>query len=234
MSIVNKVTIISGATGGLGQVVSQMFHQAGAIVVLLGTRPEGVQALADGLGSERILPLAANLSDPAGAEAVIQAAVEKFGRADILLNLAGGFGGGQPLHESDPDILPKMLDLNLYTTYNLCRAAIKPMIAQGWGRIVNIGSRDSLKGRANFSAYAISKAGVLRLTESLAAEVEAYDITVNAILPGTIDTDANRKSMPQADPSKWVKPATIGETILFLVQENTAINGASIPLYKQA
>ena len=89
-----------------------------------------------------------------------------------------------------------MLEINLYTTYNLCRAAGQVMIDQNWGRIVNTGSRDSLEGRANYSAYAISKAAVLRLTESMAAEVRQYDITVNAILPGMIDTEANRQACP--------------------------------------
>jgi len=127
-----------------------------------------------------------------------------------------------------------MLDINLHTTYNLSRAAIKSMIAQNWGRVVNTGSRDSLQGRANYSAYAISKAAVLRLTESMAAEVRPYDITVNAILPGMIDTAANRRAMPDADYSKWVKPVTIAETLLFLSQCNTAINGAAIPIYEQS
>ena len=95
-------------------------------------------------------------------------------------------------------------------------------------------SRDAMRGRANYSAYAMSKAAVLRLTESMAAELKEYDITVNAILPGTIDTEANRTSMPRADFSKWVKPITIANALLFLVGEDTAINGASIPLYGQS
>ena len=164
-------------------------------------------------------------------QAFVQATLRQFGRVDILLNLAGGFGGGQPVSESSDDELNKMFNINLRTTYNLSRAALKPMIAQNWGRIVNTGSRDALHGRANYSAYAISKAAVLRLTESLAAELKDYNITVNAILPGTIDTEANRQSMPTADFSKWVKPAIIADTLLFLVQEETAINGATIPVY---
>lgn len=231
MSVDNKITIISGASGGLGGTVSRMFYEAGATVVLLGSRLEGVQELAAQLGQDRILALAANLSDPAGAEEVVQATLAHFGRVDILLNLAGGFGGGQPVSSATDD-LDKMLDLNLRTAYNLSRAAVKPMIAQQWGRIVNVASRDALRGRPNYSAYAISKAAVLRLTESMAAEVQNDFITVNAILPGTIDTKANRKSSPDADFSKWVKPAEIGATLLFLASQGAAaINGAAIPLY---
>ncbi len=232
MHLVDKVAIISGASGGLGETVSRVFYEAGASVVLVGSRLEGVQALAAQLGPDRTLPLAANLADPAGAESVVAATLERFGRVEILLNLAGGFGGGAPLSESSDDDLTKMLDLNLRTTYHMCRAAVKPMIAQGWGRIVNTASRDALHARPNFSAYAISKAGVLRLTESLAAEVQNYNITVNAIIPGTIDTAANRKSTPNADFSRWVKPAEIAEALLFLAGEGAAvINGAAIPLY---
>jgi len=136
-----------------------------------------------------------------------------------------------PVSEMEIELLNKMLDINFKTTYNLSRAAIRPMLDQDWGRIVNTGSRDATQGRAKYSAYAISKAAVLRLTESMAAEVKDYNITVNAILPGTIDTEDNRQSMPKADFSKWVQPATIADTLLFLVQEETAINGASIPQY---
>ena len=233
MSANNKITIISGASGGLGQTVSRVFHQAGASVVLVASRPDGVQALADEFGADRALAIGANLADPAGTEAVVATTLERFGRVDILLNLAGGFAGGAPVSESSEDDLNKMLDINLRTCYNLSRAAVKPMITQKWGRIVNIGSKDSLHGRANYSAYAISKAAVLRLTESMAEEVKQYNITVNALIPSAIDTEANRKAMPNADFSKWVQPATIAETLLFLVQEKTAINGAAIPLNEQ-
>jgi NAD(P)-dependent dehydrogenase (short-subunit alcohol dehydrogenase family) len=232
MSVENKVTIISGASGGLGGVVSRAFYEAGASLVLLGSHLAGVQEVAAALGQERILPLAANLSDPAGAEEVVKAVLAQFGRVDILLNLAGGFGGGKPVSASADDDLNKMLDINLRTAYNLSRAAVKPMIAQKWGRIVNVASRDALHGRPNYSAYAISKAAVLRLSESMAAEVQDDFITVNVILPGTIDTEANRKNSLEADFSKWVKPAEIAATMLFLASEGAAaINGAAIPLF---
>ncbi len=231
MSVEDKVTIISGASGGLGSVVSRRFHEAGACVVMVGSRLAGVQTLADELGNGRTLPLAANLIEPAKAEEVVAATLRRFGRVDILLNLAGGFSGGIPVSDSGDDVLNKMLDINVRTAYNLSRVVVKPMQDRNWGRIVNTASRDALRGRANYSAYAMSKAAVLRLTESMAAELKQYDITVNAILPGTIDTEANRNSMPQADFNKWVKPETIAETLLFLVQEDTALNGAAIPLY---
>jgi len=228
----SKVAIISGASGGLGRAVSHIFHQQGASLVLVGSHLNGLRTLADELGN-RTLPLTANLVDPAEAEHVVQSTLDHFGRVDILLNLAGGFTGGQPVSQSPTDELDNMLDINLRTTYNLSKAAVKPMMEQKWGRIVNTGSRDSLKGRAKFSAYAMSKAAVLRLTESMAAEVQEYGITINTILPGTIDTDTNRQSMPNADFSKWVKPETIAETLLFLTSDDTAINGAAIPLYGQ-
>jgi len=228
-----RVVIISGAGGGLGQTVSRVFHRQVAGLTLVGSHLNGVQTLAGELG-ERALPVAANLADPTEAEHVVQSTLGHFGRVDILLNLAGGFSGGQPVSESPADELDHMLNINLRTTYNLSKAAVKPMMEQKWGRIVNVGSRDALKGRAKFSAYAMSKAAVLRLTESMAAEVKSYGITVNAILPGTIDTESNRKSMPDADFNKWVKPEAIAETLLFLTRDDTAINGAAIPLYGQS
>jgi NAD(P)-dependent dehydrogenase (short-subunit alcohol dehydrogenase family) len=232
MNLENKVTIISGASGGLGETVTHIFYETGATVVLLGSRLAGVQTLAAELGQERALPLGANLTDPAEAEQVVTATLDRFGRVDILLNLAGGFAGGKPVTDSADDELTKMLDINLRTAYNLSRAAVKPMMDQRWGRIVNVGSRDALHGRPNYSAYAISKAAVLRLTESLAAEVQDFGVTVNAILPGTIDTEANRKSQPDADFNKWVKPAEIAATLLFLASDGAAvINGATIPLF---
>jgi NAD(P)-dependent dehydrogenase (short-subunit alcohol dehydrogenase family) len=233
MTIEQRVAIISGANGGLGTTVSRTFHGAGAKVVLVGTQEERVKPLADELGEGRALPVGADLNDPAAAEAVVQAALDRFGRVDILLNLAGGFAGGTPVSNSSEDDLKAMLDLNLYTAYNLSRAAIKPMMTQQWGRIVNVGSRDALLARANYSAYAISKAAVVRLTESMAAELKPYNIAVNVILPGAMDTEANSKSMPNADVSKLVKPATVAETLIFLCGEHLAISGASLPLFEQ-
>ncbi|MCB9098414.1 MAG: SDR family oxidoreductase [Anaerolineales bacterium] len=230
VSVEDKITIISGASGGLGQTVSEMFYQAGAKVVLVGNTLDKVQEIANTMEPSRALPLAADLTAADGAEAVVGAVLDKFGRVDILLNLAGGFAGGTPIHESDDSDLDKMMALNLRTAYNMSRAAVKPMIEQQWGRIVNIASRDALQGRAKFSAYGISKAAVLRLTESMAAEVKPYNVIVNALIPTAIDTEANRKAMPNTDPNKWLKPATIAKTLLFLSSDDLAIYGAGIPL----
>ena len=233
MNLDGKVVIISGASGGLGQTVSRLFFEAGAGVALVGTRADAVQALAAELGTERTLPLVADLTEPPEAEHVVADTLVRFGRVDILLNLAGGFAGGNPVSETTVNLLHQMLNINLFTAYNLSRAAVKPMIAQKWGRIVNTASRDALQGRANFSAYAMSKAALLRLTESMAAEVKPHNITVNAILPGAIDTEANREAMPKANFSKWVQPATIAKTLMWLVDENTATTGAAIPLFEE-
>lgn len=230
MTIQDKVTIISGASGGLGQTVSEIVYQAGAKVTLVGTQLDKVEAVATAMEAGRTLPLAADLTNPDGAEAVVQATLDKFGRVDILLNLAGGYSGGTPVHESDGSDLDKMLALNLRTVYNMSRAAVKPMIDQQWGRIINTASHDAQKGQAKFSAYAISKAAVLRLTESMAAEVKPYNVIVNALLLSAINTEANRRAMPNTDPDKWIKPATIAKTMLFLCSDDLAIYGAGIPM----
>jgi NAD(P)-dependent dehydrogenase (short-subunit alcohol dehydrogenase family) len=128
-----------------------------------------------------------------------------------------------------------MMNINLKSTFLCSKAVLPQMIKQNYGKIINISSRPALKGSAGVGAYAASKAGVLNLTETIAEEVKDYDINVNAILPSTIDTPANRKAMPDADFSKWVKPEEIARVIIFLSSdESKPISGAGIPVYGKA
>ena len=161
-----------------------------------------------------------------------QAACERFGRIDALVNTVGGYRGGKPVHEMDLADWDFLFGVNLRTTLLCSRAVIPQMLRQGGGRIVNVASRDGLVGSAGYSAYSASKSAVLRLTESLAAELKNSNINVNCIMPGTIDTPQNRKAIPNGDFSKWVEPEAIAEVILFLISDAArAINGAAVPVY---
>lgn len=170
-----------------------------------------------------------DLTDPAAAKAAVETVVAHFGRLDALLNIAGGFvwrsveGGG--------DEWGRMFALNLTTALNASRAALPHLKASDEGRIVNVGANGALKAAHGMGAYAASKSAVHRLTEALAEELKATSVTVNAVLPSIIDTPANRADMPDADPTKWVAPADLATTILFLASpEARAITGALLPV----
>jgi NAD(P)-dependent dehydrogenase (short-subunit alcohol dehydrogenase family) len=144
----------------------------------------------------------------------------------------GTYRGGKPVHDEPFETWELLFDANLRTTVMTVRAVIPVMLRQGSGRIVNVGSRSALHGGAKAGAYAASKSAVIRLTESLAAELAAAAIGVNCVLPGTIDTPQNRQAMPDADFSTWVTPETVAEVIVFLVSDAArGITGAAIPVF---
>jgi NAD(P)-dependent dehydrogenase (short-subunit alcohol dehydrogenase family) len=166
-----------------------------------------------------------------GAETVAQT-VARFGRLDVLVNTIGGYRAGQPVSELDLATWELMLNLNARSTLVMCKAAIAVMLPQGSGKIVNMAARAGVAGSANHAAYSASKAAVMRLTESMAAEVRDKGINVNCVLPGTIDTPDNRAAMPKADTRKWVKPESMAEVILFLTSSAARdIHGVSLPVY---
>jgi NAD(P)-dependent dehydrogenase (short-subunit alcohol dehydrogenase family) len=158
--------------------------------------------------------------------------VERFGRVDILVNTVGGYRGGKPVHDTDLADWDFLFGINLRTTLLCCKAAVPHMLKQSSGKIINVASRDAIAGSASYAAYGASKSAVLRLTESLAAELKASNINANAIMPGTIDTPQNRAAVPNGDYSKWVPPEAIAGVIAFLASDaSRAINGAAIPVY---
>ncbi len=211
-----RVAVVTGATGGLGP----------AVVARLGANDFEVV----GLGSRE-----ADLTKAADVEAAFKRIVQQHGRLDALVNVAGGFAGGQPVHETDVETWQRMLDLNLTATFLCCRAAIPHMLAGGFGRIVNVSSRTAVQPAAGLSAYGVSKAGVVTLTHTLAAELVGTNVTANAVLPSVVDTAANRAAMPQADHSKWVTPEEIAAVIADLLSDRWGIvSGAAIPAYGRA
>ena len=218
-----RVIAITGGHGVLGRAVVEAALADGLKVAVIDhasgqSAPDGVLELGG-----------VDLTDPASAKAAIEAVFAHFGRLDALFNIAGGFVW-QTTDDADP-AWAKMFALNVTTALNAARAALPHLKASPEGRIINVGANAALKSAAGMGAYAASKAGVHRLTESLAEELKDTSVTVNAVLPSILDTAQNRKDMPDADPAKWVAPADLARVMLFLASpDSRAVTGALIPV----
>ncbi len=231
-----KVALVTGAAGNLGASVAQAFHRSGAKLVLADLSLEGLQAAHSAwTGREDVLFVATDLTDADAVQAMVGQARARFGAIHILANIAGGFTMGPALHETPVRDWEFMLDLNARTVFLACRAVIPVMLQQGWGRIVSVSARAAREGKPRMGPYCVSKAAVITLTETLAAEHKHDHININCILPGTIDTPQNRQAMPDADHSRWVAPQDIAQVILFLACEQArAVNGAAVPVFGQS
>jgi NAD(P)-dependent dehydrogenase (short-subunit alcohol dehydrogenase family) len=232
-----RVALVTGATGGLGPAVVSALLGAGASLVAVARSAAELEALRAGVEAPaaRWLAHTADMSDPVAAQAAVTAAQAHFGRVEIAVAVAGGWRGGQSVAETDSATLDWLLRVNLLTAFNLCRAVLPGMLALRWGRIVTIGARATLGGQVGNGAYAASKAALLALTQSIAAETRSTGITANTLLLGTIDTPANRAAMPAADFTRWVAPEQIAAVIRFLCGEEAAdISGAALPVYGRA
>jgi NAD(P)-dependent dehydrogenase (short-subunit alcohol dehydrogenase family) len=219
-----KIVIVTGASGALGKVVVASALAKGAKVAAIDHAASAVKPTA-----ERIELGGVDLTDATQAGKAIDAAAAHFGRLDALVNIAGGFAFETAI-EGDPKSWQRLFALNVLTALNASRSAIPHLTASSAGRIVNVGAMGAIQAGAGMGPYAASKAGVHRLTEALAAEWKGK-ITVNAVLPSTIDTAANRASMPDADFSKWVRPEELAEVILFLASDAaSAVTGALLPV----
>jgi NAD(P)-dependent dehydrogenase (short-subunit alcohol dehydrogenase family) len=229
-----KIVVVTGAFGALGSAVVRAFAGAGATVALLDIAPVVPAPIAREFGSGHLLIPAVDLADFESTRKAVAATAMRFGGIDVLVNVAGGFRS-EPLVEGDIATWDELYAMNLRTAVVGCKAALSALIERGAGRIINIGAGAAARGRAGTGAYAASKSGVQRLTESLADELKDRGITVNAILPGTIDTPRNRVDMPGADFSRWVAPAAIAAVILFLASDAAAaVTGAAIPVTGRA
>jgi 3-oxoacyl-[acyl-carrier protein] reductase len=219
-----KVIVVTGASGALGKVVAE-------IALARGARVAGVDHAASQLPAtgNRIELGGVDLTDAAQAKKAIDAVAAHFGKIDALVNIAGGFAF-EPVAEGEAKTWQRMYALNVLTALNASRSAIPHLTASGTGRIVNVGAMGALQAGVGMGPYAASKAGVHRLTEAHAAEWKGK-ITVNAVLPSTIDTPANRASMPKADFAKWVTPQELADVILFLTSDAaSAVTGALLPV----
>lgn len=229
-----RAAVVSGATGHLGRVVVRRLLEAGAHVAVpvRDTRKgealrDELGALAQGADAPRLLVLTADPGDPAAMEQAALEVVRRWGRLDILVNVAGGYASGDPW---DLDLIERQWETNVRTAVVATAACLRPMRARGYGRIVSLGSFAAQRGSKESAGYAMAKTAVVRWTESLAAALKDEGITANAILPSVIDTPENRRERPKADPSRWVTPDEIASLVLFLASaEASGITGASIP-----
>jgi NAD(P)-dependent dehydrogenase (short-subunit alcohol dehydrogenase family) len=222
-----KIVLVTGANGGLGSHVTQAFVDAGANVV--GTSRKIQQSE---FANRNFVAMAAELSTPQGANALVEQVVARFGRIDVLAHTVGGFAGGQSVAQTDDVTFQTMFDLNVNSTFYLLRAALPVMRGTGNARIIAIGSRAALVPGPAVGAYSASKAAMVSLIQTVALENKDAGLTANVILPGTIDTPTNRKAMPNADTSQWVRPSTIASLMLWLAGDaGKEVNGAVIPVY---
>jgi NAD(P)-dependent dehydrogenase (short-subunit alcohol dehydrogenase family) len=221
-----KKVLITGATGGLGQAVVREFLREGAALAGVARHwPDAERR--DGL-----LTVEADLGTPEGAEAAVRAVVERHGRIDAVVHLVGGFAMDGPVEATKVETWDRMMELNARSAFLVFRAALPWMLQAGGGRLLAVGSRAGAEGAPGAAAYAVSKAALHALVQNMAAELRQKGITVNAVLPGTIDTPANRAAMPKADFGKWVAPEAIAATLAWLASDRAgATSGALIPVY---
>ena len=222
-----KVALITGAKGGLGGFVTEAFLEAGATVAGVSRSIQDSD-----FQHPRFKAIPAELSSVAAAGRVADDVVARFGKIDILVHLVGVFAGGQPVHQTDDATLDRMLDMNLKSAFYMARAVIPHMRNGGGGRILAIGSRAAVEPSPGAGAYAASKAALVSLIRTIAAENKDRSISANVILPGTMDTPANRKALPQADYTKWVRPSQVASLLVSLASDSVSqMSGAVIPIY---
>jgi NAD(P)-dependent dehydrogenase (short-subunit alcohol dehydrogenase family) len=232
----DKVALITGGTGGLGRSVTLAFLHEGASVIASYIVKEEADALRDAVGPNahlEILPLDATNEDD--CRALVDGITARYGRLDILVNTIGGYAAGKLMWETDTKVFQRMLNLNLRSGHNLAKAAVPAMLRRKSGAIVNIAAKAAFDHAAGAAAYATSKAAALALFDCLAQDLKGTGVRVNSVLPSIIDTEPNRKAMPDADFSRWPKPEEIAQVILFLCSEQArVIHGAAIPVYGES
>lgn len=222
-----KVALITGANGGLGTHVTKAMLGAGFTVV--GLSPKIQQSDFD---HPNFIALPAALTSLGAANKAIDSVIARCGRIDVLAHLVGGFAGGQTVAEMDDATWQHMFDANLNSTFHVLRAVIPQMLKAGAGRIIAVGSRQAEEPAPTIGAYSASKAALVSLMKTVALENKDAGIAANVILPGTMDTPANRRDAPGADVSQWVQPASVASLILWLAGDaGKDVTGAAIPVY---
>ena len=226
-SLTGPVALVTGANGGLGTSVTRALLDAGASVVGLS---KSIQQSDFDHRSFTAIP--ADISTAEAAKQAVDGIIQRFGRLDILAHLVGGFAGGKTVAETDTATFQQMFDLNLGSAFYILRAVIPHMRRAQGGRIIAIGSRAAEDSGPGVGAYSASKAALVSLIRTVAIENKDAGITANVLLPGTMDTPANRKAMANEDFSKWVQPAAVASLIVWLAGEGGKdVTGAAIPVY---
>jgi NAD(P)-dependent dehydrogenase (short-subunit alcohol dehydrogenase family) len=231
------IVVVAGGTGGLGRAVSLAFLEKGARVAVTYRNQQEFDALkaAAGTHATSLEGHRVDVTDETAVSQLIESVVSRHGRIDVLVNTVGGYAGGVKLWEMDTKVFDQMLALNLRSGYVLARAAVRVMLKQGRGAIVNVASKAAFDHGAGAGAYAASKAAAVALMDSLAADLKGSGVRVNSVLPSIMDTPANRAAMPKADFSKWPKTEDVARVILFLTSEDAKlIHGAAVPVYGES
>jgi NAD(P)-dependent dehydrogenase (short-subunit alcohol dehydrogenase family) len=234
-----RAVVVTGATGNLGHAVVRAYLEAGAHVALPVRDAEKGEALRAALGplagdaaDPRLLIAAVDLADRTAMDAFVERVMRAWGRLDVLASLAGGFAAGPA---DDLERISALWAQNVPSVIVPAAACLVPMRARAYGRIVSVAAGSALKAGKNSAGYAMAKGAIVRWTEALSAETKDQGITVNAILPGTIDHPVNRERMPKADPRTWVQPEEAAALILFLTSTAASgITGAAIPITGRA
>ncbi|MGB8159271.1 MAG: SDR family NAD(P)-dependent oxidoreductase [Nitrososphaeraceae archaeon] len=228
----NKVVLITGGTGALGKTLTQRFISSGATTIATYLKDENIETN-KGQNAINAQFIKADVTREEQVVRLISAIVERFGHIDILVNSVGGYLGGKSVTDLEEHEWDLMMNLNLKSAFLISKLVIPVMKSSGpGGKIVHISSKTGLKSEGHDSAYAASKSGLIRLVESISQETKELGINVNCILPSVIDTEANRRAMPKADFSRWVKTDDLTNVVFFLCsQEAKVITGAAIPTY---
>ena len=222
----DRVVLITGAKGGLGTFVTQRFLATGATVVGAARSISG-----DEFPAANFVAWPADLTNSETVRSLIDAIVGRYQRLDILVHVVGGFAAGKTVAETDDSTWEQMRDLNLTSAFYVLRAAIPHLRKSGAGRIVAIGSLAAVDAHPGLGAYVTFKSALVSLVRTVALENKDTGLTANVVLPGTMDTPANRKAMPGADFSKWVRPADVADLILWLADERAAnVTGTAMPI----
>lgn len=234
VSFAGKVVIVAGGTGGLGRAVSLAFLAEGAKTVVTYRNDREFEELqtAAGEASSLLEGHRVDVTDEVAVGQLVNQVFGRFGRLDAMVNTVGGYAGGIKLWELETKTFELMFALNLRAGYALSRAAIVPMLKQKHGALVNVAAKAAVDHGGGAAAYAASKAAAVAMVDSLAEDVKGTGVRVNSVLPSIIDTEANRRAMPEADFAKWPKPEEIARVILFLASDEAkVIHGAAIPVY---
>jgi NAD(P)-dependent dehydrogenase (short-subunit alcohol dehydrogenase family) len=229
-----SVVLVAGGTGGLGRAVTSAFLEEGANVVVTYRNQAEWDAVKSAAASNgtRLEGHSLDVTDEAAVRQLVEKILFKHSRLDAMVNTVGGYAGGLKLWEMETKVFEQMLNLNLRSGYALSRAAVRAMLKQGRGAIVNVAAKAASDHAAGAAAYAASKAAAVAMMDSLAADLKNTGVRVNTILPSIMDTEANRKAMPNADFAKWPKPRDVARVILFLCSDDAkVIHGAAIPVY---
>ena len=231
--LAGKVVVVTGAAGNLGRAVAAAFARAGATLALLDQDEATLAAVGPGgSGAAAVLRVPADALNPASMEAAAERVARELGRVDALCNLIGGFRMGHPVHATPAEVWRLMMDLNAGSLLNAAQAFVPRILAGGrGGKVVNVAAAAATRGTAEMGAYSASKAAVMRLTESMSAELRGAGVNVNCVMPTTMDTPQNRAAMPKADPRGWVTTEAVADVILFLCTDAArAVHGAAIPV----